>query len=75
MTDNIIPFKGITKHDLNPERMFQQICAENQQDHAFVICWPKDGTHPTFHSTTGDMDVVLYQLQRFIHKYFNGDFE
>lgn len=75
MTNNIIPFKGITKHDLNPKTMFEAIIENDSPHHAFVICWPEDGSHPTFHSTTGDTAVVLYQLQRFIHKYFNVDFE
>lgn len=73
MSDNIIPFQGITKHDLSVEKMFAGIVKENPK-HAFVVAWPEDGSMPTYHSTTGDTAVVLIRVQEFIHKFYNGDF-
>lgn len=62
-----------TRVDLNAEDMLRAI-AENKPKHAFVICWPEDGGQPTYHSSTGDMPVVLMRLNGFIHKFYNGDF-
>lgn len=73
MPNNIIPFTGITKLDLNAARMLRNI-ADEEPEFAFVVCWPKDGSMPTYHSNTGDAPVVLYQLQKFIHKELAGDF-
>ena len=71
MTDNIINFKHYTEND--PADMLKAIAEEDPNDF-FAIVFPKDGSIPTYHSSTGDMPVVLMRLQEFIHKYYNGDF-
>lgn len=63
----------VTKHDLNAARMLREI-AKGKPDHAFVVVWPADGSMPTYHSSTGDMPVVLMRVQQFIHKHYSGDF-
>jgi hypothetical protein len=62
----------VTRHDIPAENMLRAI-ADEEPDHAFVICWPKDGSMPTYHSTTSDMPVVLHRLQTFIHRYFQEE--
>lgn len=59
---------------LNVSDMFDGILKLNDPNHAFVIVWNKDGSLPTYHSTTEDMSVILMRLQEFVHKYYNGDF-
>lgn len=63
----------ITRHDLQANRMLRAIAKDKPGD-AFVIVWPKDGSMPTYHSSTGDTPVVLMRIQEFIHKYYSGDF-
>ncbi len=70
---NILPFTGITKHDISAQSMLRAI-ATDEPSHAFVIAWPSGGM-PTYHSSTADMPVILMRLQEFIHKYYNGDFD
>lgn len=74
MNGNVIKFPGITKHDIQADDMLRSI-AENKPLHAFVICWPEDGSMPTYHSSTADTPVVLMRLNEFIHQYYNGDFK
>ncbi len=74
MTNNIVPFTGITKHDLTASTMLENIAAENPKN-VFLIVWPEDGSMPTYHSNTCDIAVVLMRLNQFIHQYYNGDFE
>lgn len=69
----ILKFDGITKHDISAASMLREI-AKSKPSHAFVIVWPKDGSEPTYHSSTGDVPVVLMRAQEFIHKWYNGDF-
>lgn len=63
----------ITKHEMQADDMLRTI-AENSPKDAFVIVWPKDGTLPTYHSSTGNIPVVLMRIQEFVHKYYSGDF-
>jgi hypothetical protein len=71
---NIIEFPfSLTRSDLSPEDMLRAI-ADEKPEHVFVLAWPSDGTMPTYHSSTGDGPTVLFRLQQFIHKYYNGDF-
>jgi len=74
MTDNVIKFPGITKHDISASEMLQNIATEEPKN-AFVIVWPEDGGMPTYHSSTGDIPVILMRLHDFIHKWHNGEFE
>lgn len=59
----------ITKCDIPADSMLKEIAA-SEPDFAFVVCWPKDGSMPTFHSNTSDMPVVLFNLQKFIHRFY-----
>lgn len=63
----------ITKHDIKADEMLRNIAA-NKPNNAFVIVWPSDGSLPTYHSSTGDIPVVLMRLNEFIHKYYSGEF-
>lgn len=74
MNNNIVKFTGITKLDLSAPEMLRSI-AEGNPKNAFVICWPEDGSMPTYHSNTADTAVVLMRLHGFIHKFYNGDFD
>ena len=60
----------ITKCDIRADSMLREI-AKSEPDHAFVICWPKDAGLPTYHSTTSDMPIVLMNLQKFMHRFYN----
>lgn len=73
MTDNIVPFPGQYYGDLKASDVLQTI-ADEEPDHVFVICWPADGSRPTFHSSTSDLTVIVFRLLNFIHKVFDGDF-
>lgn len=74
MSENIVKFPGITKHDISAKNMLEAIAQDNPS-HAFVITWPEDGSMPSYHSSTGDTPVVLMRVNSFIHKFYNGDFE
>ncbi len=63
----------ITNHDLKADEMLRYI-ADGEPNDAFVIVWPKDGSMPTYHSSTGNTPIVLMRIQQFIHKYYSGDF-
>jgi hypothetical protein len=63
----------MTRHDISAPSMLREIAKEKPK-HCFVICWPEDGSMPTYHSTTSDMPTVLMRLREFEHKYFDGDF-
>ena len=73
MTDNVVKFPGITTVTGNAPDVLRAIADDNPSK-VFVICWPEDGTMPTYHSNTSDMPVVLMRIQEFIHKFYNGDF-
>lgn len=64
----------ITRHTISGASMLRAI-AKNNPKNAFVICWPEDGSMPTYHCATGDIPTVLMRLREFEHKYFNGDFD
>jgi len=67
----IIKLNIATTLDIPADEMLRNI-AEEKPKHAFVIVWPENGKHPTYHASTSDMPVILYQLQRFFHKCFDG---
>lgn len=69
---NIIKLDFLTKHDISAEDMFKAL-AEEKPKNAFVICWPEDGTMPTYHSTTSDTPVVVYRINEFVHKLYSGE--
>lgn len=73
MNNNIVKFTGITKLDLSALKCF--VLLRRKPQNAFVICWPEDGSMPTYHSNTADTAVVLMRLHGFIHKFYNGDFD
>jgi hypothetical protein len=64
MSAEIIELDVITKLDLNASEILREIAKEDPK-HVFLVVWPKDGGHPTFHASTSDTPVVLYQLERF----------
>lgn len=70
---NIIKLPINTQVDLDAATMLRNI-AEDAPKHVFVICWPDDGSLPTYHSTTSDIATVLMRINEFTHKYYNGDF-
>ena len=70
MTDNIVEFPINTA--LEGADVLRNIIEEDDPDRVFVICWPKDGGMPTYHSNTNDIPVVLMRLREFEHKWFNG---
>lgn len=74
MTDNIIPFKGITTLDIDPQAMLRAI-ADESPENVFLIVWPNTGEMPTYHSSTADIATVLMRVQGFVHKFYNGDLE
>jgi hypothetical protein len=72
MSAEIIELDVITKLDLNASEILREIAKEDPK-HVFLVVWPKDGGHPTFHASTSDTPVVLYQLERFKHFIFSED--
>lgn len=70
---NIISFRKKNRGDLTSTEMLNTLASYNPAK-AFVICWPEDGSMPSYHSNTADMPVILLRLQEFIHKFYNGDF-
>lgn len=70
---NIIKLPRLWHSVLDAESMLNAIAADKPK-HAFVICWPEDGSMPTYHSTTEDTSVVVYRINEFIHKLYSGDF-
>lgn len=70
---DIIQFNGMTTHDIDAVSMLQSI-SEEEPANVFVVVWPKDGSPPTYHSSSADVPVVLMRIQQFIHKYYNRDF-
>lgn len=71
---NVIKLDLFTKNDIDSQYMLRNI-ADSDPENVFVICWPKDGTMPTYHSSTNDTSVVLLRIQEFIHRFYNGDFK
>ena len=70
---NVVQLDVLTKLDLPSEQMLKNI-AEEKPAKVFVICWPEDGSMPTYHSNTSDIPVILMRLREFEHKYFSGKF-
>jgi len=71
---NVIKLDILTRCELDAPTMLRNI-ADESPDKVFVICWPTDGSHPTYHSNTSDTPVVMMRVQEFIHKIYNGDFD
>ena len=69
---NIIQFPDISP--LTASDMLRNIADNDAPKYAFVICWPEDGTMPTYHSNTKDIPVTLMRLQEFVHRCYNGEF-
>lgn len=70
---NVIKFRGITKLDLPVADMLNEIALEKPEN-AFVICWSETENSATFHSSSPHTQRVIHELNRFMHKYYNGDF-
>ena len=70
---DVVKLDIFTKKDISAADMLTNI-AEQKPSNCFVIVWPSDETMPTYHSSTGDVAVVLMRCQEFIHKFYNGDF-
>ena len=70
---NVVKFPGQYYGDMESPLVLRAI-ADQEPDHVFVICWPKDGGKPTFHSTTSDLPCIIFRLLSFIHKVYDGDF-
>ncbi|MDI1227390.1 MAG: hypothetical protein PSY14_06885 [bacterium] len=68
---NIIKFPGVFYGDLPAEHVLTNIAAEKPK-HVFLIVWPADGSMPTYHSSTGDVPVILYRMAEFQHMLFSG---
>jgi hypothetical protein len=73
VTDNVVKFPGLFYGELTAPTMLRKI-ADLEPNHAFVISWPADGAMPSYHSSTGDIPIVMLRIQEFVHKYYNGDF-
>lgn len=71
---NLIKFP-VKRNMIPTKTMFDEIIKDCKPKHAFVIVWPDDGGEVTFHSNTDDMPVMIYQVQRFIQKALNEEFE
>jgi hypothetical protein len=70
----VIKLGIVTKLDISAADMLTEIASQKPKN-AFVICWPEDGSMPTYHSSTGDMPVILMRLNEFIHKFYNREFD
>ena len=70
----VVKLNIFTKVDIKPSDMLRAI-ADEEPDNVFLVVWPKDGSMPSYHSSTGDMPVILMRIQEFVHKYYNGDFQ
>jgi hypothetical protein len=73
MTDNVIPVLFTPRQSIDSRRMLETI-AQEEPETVFVICWPKDGGNPTYHSNTGDIPVIFFRLQEFIHGVYSGKY-
>lgn len=64
----------LTEGDINCSDMLREI-AKGEPKNAFVICWPEDGGMPSYHSSSGDMPVILFRLQTFIQGILSREIE
>lgn len=72
--NKVLKFTGPYYGKLNATNLLEVVAKENPKN-VFIIVWPDDGSVPTYHSSTGDTPVVLFRLQEFIHKLYNGEFD
>lgn len=61
--------------EMSVKNMFDNIIKENNPRHAFVIGWDNIRGRATFHSTTGDNTVIIFRLQEFMHRFYNGEYD
>ena len=71
--NNVIKFPSGINHELDSAEMLHEI-AKDAPKKVFVICWPEDGSMPTYHTNTADYPVIMMRLQHFIHKMYNEEF-
>ena len=71
MTENILPFTGLTTRDLDAASILNAI-AEEKPDHVVVFSIKDDEI--TYHSSTGDVYKVLYYTESFKNYLMNGGF-
>jgi hypothetical protein len=66
MKDNVIDFTGITKNDLDPDKILKE--AIGKMDGCVIIGYDKeDSDQEVFISSYGDMSTVLWLLKRMEH--------
>lgn len=70
--DNVVRLDCITRLNLNAADILIEISESNPSD-VFVIVTKSDG-EVTYHSSSADMCKLAFEVQRFIHKVFNGEF-
>lgn len=74
---NIIKWDGFVNNKirLEADSMLTEI-AKSKPDNAFVLCWSDDGdAEVSYHCNSGGIAAIITELERFKHKYFEGDFE
>ncbi|MBL8713207.1 MAG: hypothetical protein JNM12_09925 [Alphaproteobacteria bacterium] len=71
---NVVKFPGLYYGDIPAAEMLENIAADKPK-HAFVIVWPEDGSMPTYHSSTSDTPIIVYRINEFLHRLFNGEFK
>lgn len=59
----IIPFRGVTKLDLDPEVVLRNLAEEADLEGVVVLGWRRDGSE-FFSSTYADGGTVLWLLER-----------
>lgn len=72
MTENIVPFTGLTKADLDAATILNAI-AEEKPDHVLVFSIKDDEI--AYHSSTSDPYKLLYYVESFKNYLMNGGFD
>lgn len=65
MTDNVVPFNGLTRLDLPPERVLARAIEEGLKS-AVVVGWTADGK-TYFASSLADSAEIIYLFERAKH--------
>jgi len=68
MTDNVVDFGGLSKLDLDPDRLLKK--AIGRMDQVVIIGYDKDGEE-YFATSQADGGETLWHLQRAIHRLMN----
>jgi len=63
----------VTTLDLDPKPRLLEIANDDTMEHFFGIIWREDG-EVTYHTSKSNMHEIVVECQRFLHKYFDGDF-